>query len=186
MHNGDPLQCSSVTKLARAQEAGKCEGVQLLQHRLCRLRVDCRQYALKHQGSNGLRHRDGGDVGRNGEFSALAEPTSSIVFLVKDVIQIELLDWLHGTAALLQDPPSLINLESVLLPLLRSHGLVFNITGLLLVAPLLWLALILPLIDDNSLNVFRVDERLQEPLAIADGDKPFERLRLPQLLDPIK
>ena len=61
--------------------------------------------------------------------------------------------------------------------------LVVDVAGLFLVAPLLRLALILPLVDDDALNVLCIDQGLQEPLAVADGDEPLECLRLPKPLD---
>lgn len=102
---------------------------------------------------------------------------------MQNVIEVELLDLLHGATALLQDPAGLINLKRILLSLLHAQCLVVDIAGLLLVAPLLRLALILPLVDDDALNVLCIDQGLQEPLAVADGDEPLECLRLPQPLD---
>ena len=70
--------------------------------------------------------------------------------------------------------------------MLRGHRLVVNVAGLFLVTSLLRLALILPLVDDDALNILRIDERLQEPLAVGDGNEPLERLRFAQFLDRFK
>lgn len=137
---------------------------------------------MKHQRSDGTGHWDEADIRRDGEFSALG----LAVFLEQDVVEVELLDWLDGAAALLQDPTRLINLEGVLLPLRHGQSLVVDVAGLLVVASLLWLTLILPLVDDNALNILRIDKRLQEPLAVGDGDETLEKRRLAKLLDRLQ